>query len=367
MPDLVETAAQADAAWFTTLFAEHGHDVPVTAVEMAPIGTGQMAENTRATLRFAGSVPPEIPRSLVLKFASADPQSRAAGAAGSYAKEVAFYREVASTVQIATPTCWFAELADDRTTFTLVLEDMAPAIQGDQLAGCGVHMAQAAAANLAGLHGPRWGDPTLTTVSEMTPPGDAESSEFITALVQQFTPAFIERYDTHLTADHRNVLISFADAALPWLTRTAGRLDYSLVHADYRLDNLLFGPTAGQAPPAVTAVDWQTVNVGAPLQDLAYLLGTSLDPDVRQAAEVDLVAEYHQSLVGFGVSDMDGAQCWEQYCEGAFHSPLITVLGSMMVHQTDRGDAMFMAMLDRSVDQILHVDAMDHLVELRSR
>lgn len=361
MPDLVETAMDADAAWFTALFAEHGHDVEVVDVTHAPIGTGQMAENARATLQFASPPPADVPSSLVLKFASPDPQSRAAGAAGGYAREITFYRNVADTVKVATPKCWSATLGEDRTSFTLVMEDMAPAQQGDQIAGCSVEMVRAAAANLAGLHGPRWGDPTLTKVPELSAPGDPESSEFITALLQQFTPAFIERFDAHLTDDHRRVLTIFAERSLPWLTRTADRTDYSLTHADYRLDNLLFSPAAGDDPPTVTAVDWQTLGVGAPLQDLAYLLGTSLDPEARRANEVDLVADYHQTLTGFGVADFDGAQCWAQYVEGTFHSPLITILGSMMVHQTDRGDEMFMAMLDRSVDQILHLDALDLL------
>ena len=68
---------------------------------------------------------------------------------------------------------------------------------------------------------------------------------------------------------------------------------FSLMHGDYRLDNLMFHPDG-----TVAAVDWQTLGVGLAGRDLAYLIATSLEPDARREAEHAAIAAYHDRLVG---------------------------------------------------------------------
>jgi aminoglycoside phosphotransferase (APT) family kinase protein len=81
---------------------------------------------------------------------------------------------------------------------------------------------------------------------------------------------------------------------------------FSLVHGDYRLDNLMFG-----ADGAVTALDWQTLTIGPPLQDVAYFLGTSVEPAIRRLHEEQILRRYHSSLVDEGVRDFDWDRCWK--------------------------------------------------------
>jgi aminoglycoside phosphotransferase (APT) family kinase protein len=73
-----------------------------------------------------------------------------------------------------------------------------------------------------------------------------------------------------LDANDARTLKEVAEVLVDWqLSRPA---PFSLVHGDYRLDNLMF-PLAGQD---VVAVDWQTITVAHPTRDLSYFLGTSL-------------------------------------------------------------------------------------------
>lgn len=363
MLKLLETADEATPEWFTQMFQQSGLDVTVSAVESAPVGTGQMAENARFALTYAGSAPnpsahnpgaAQAPTSLVGKFPSQDPQSRAAGAQGAYAKEVRFYQELADTVAVATPKCWFAGLAEDEIGFTLMMEDLAPAVQGDQIEGCTLNQAADAVRNVAGLHGPRWSDETLFDLTGLARPRDPEGAAFLGELMGALTPGFISRYRSHLTDQHVEILDLFATNVQAWAMRET---DYfAPLHGDYRLDNLLFGP-AGHAPP-VSAVDWQTLNLGSAVNDVSYFLGNGLLPDQRRSEERALVAEYHQALQTHGV-DLTAEACFEEYRWGSFHGPLITVLGSMMVVQTDRGDHMFMAMIHRSLQQIIDLEAVD--------
>ena len=62
---------------------------------------------------------------------------------------------------ISRPHCYFAALESGTANVVLVMEDLAPAEQGDQISGCSVEQATMAIDEAAKLHGPRWGDPTL--------------------------------------------------------------------------------------------------------------------------------------------------------------------------------------------------------------
>ena len=72
----------------------------------------------------------------------------------------------------------------------------------------------------------------------------------------------------------------------------------TVVHADFRLDNMLFTP----GDPSPVVVDYQTIGWGSGAYDLAYFVGGSLEPEVR-AADVDvLVTGYHEALGDHGVT-----------------------------------------------------------------
>ena len=68
---------------------------------------------------------------------------------------------------------------------------------------------------------------------------------------------------------------------------------HTIVHGDFRLDNLLIRP---DVPEVVGVVDWQTCTRGPALRDVAYLLGAGLLPEVRREAEGELVRRYHAGL-----------------------------------------------------------------------
>ena len=57
----------------------------------------------------------------------------------------------------------------------------------------------------------------------------------------------------------------------------------TVVHNDFRLDNMLFSDAADRAP--LTVVDWQTVGLGRGPGDIAYFLGSSFpDAATRRGA-----------------------------------------------------------------------------------
>lgn len=330
---------EVDPAWLTAVLHEAGLEVAVGEAAAAPVGTGQMADSFRVTVHYDRGVGPAT---LVVKVPAQGELSRAAGAAGGYRNEVQYYRELHDTVAVCAPRCYHAAVTDDSSGFVLVLEDLAPAEQGDQIAGCTVQQAILAVENLAGLHGPRWGDRSLYDIDWLMR-AEPETVEFAALLLVDATAGFNERYAARLAPEDAEVFTAFAAEAEKWLTGRPER--FGLVHGDYRLDNLLFGTEAGGYP--VAAVDWQTVGIGLPGRDLAYFCGNGLSIENRRTHERMLVERYHAALVGHGVTDHDFETCWDDYRYGHFQGPWTTILGAMHVEQTDRGDDMFMAMASR--------------------
>lgn len=344
--------------WLTHVFRRAGllDRAVVESFSTQTVGTGQMGMSVRYTLQYDRPEATAL-RSVVCKFASADPTSRATGLAmRAYEAEVSFYRDVAHTVDIRTPACHFADIDLDTGEFVLVLEDLAPCVQGDQLAGCSVDQATLAMEELAKLHAPRWGDQRLADLpwlNRNTP----DSVEMGTQLLASLFPGFLDRYGSRLEHEHVGVAERFMVGLGPWLRDREP--PFVVQHGDYRLDNMLFGTADGGSPLAV--VDWQTVVWGPPLADASYFLGAGLVPDDRRQHERALLRLYYDALRARGVDGFSWERCWSDYRRFAFSGFLMAVAASMMVVQTERGDEMFLTMARRHAAQILDLDAEEFL------
>jgi hypothetical protein len=351
------TAESVTSDWLTEQLHRAGHQkVRVRAVTRQQIGTGQIGKCIRYELDLADA-DPGVPHSLIGKFPSDDPVSRATGVAlRNYYREVNFYRELAPRLAINTPRCYFAEIEHEGPTFALLLEDLRPAEQGDQLAGCSVAIARSAVLELVGLQAPSWKDAALKRFdwlfAEATPATD------LMALYAQCLPGFLGRYAARLEDDQVRILERVATSPRCPLYAPVAET-FCLEHVDYRLDNMLIDTRS--SPPRVTVVDWQSVKIGKPLNDVAYFLGAGLLPAVRRDAERDILREYHTALQEAGVGDLDWNRCWEEYRRGSFAGFGVTVIAAMIVQQTARGDEMFVTMAQRHSRHALDLNAEEFL------
>ena len=192
-PAIISDPAAITGAWLTEVLQHAGHDAEVTGFTARSIGTGQVGENVRFTLEGRG----DLPATLVGKFPSMDPVSRQTGIdTGNYRREVHFYRHIRPRVNIQTPRVLFAEVNDETHEFVLVMEDLAPGEQGDQLGGCDEHRAGLAMTQLAHLHGPVWNDTSLLDGDLIVNSRDGAGN--MKLLWDTLAPGFIQRYrDRH--------------------------------------------------------------------------------------------------------------------------------------------------------------------------
>lgn len=111
--------------WLTQAFRAHGLDVTVASFVAKQIGTGQVGENNRIVLTYEGEAK-GAPKTVVCKFSSRDPQSRATGMnSRNYIKEWRFYTHLAPYLRergVNVAQCWAAEFDPDRAETILVLE-----------------------------------------------------------------------------------------------------------------------------------------------------------------------------------------------------------------------------------------------------
>lgn len=328
-------------------------DTDVTSVDVTAIGTGQTGATYRVTATYAPSTQaPTPPRTFAVKLPAQDDAVRERVALG-YLSEVEFYSSVNNDVAIPVPACFHSEISSDGTDFVLVLADMAPAEQGDQIAGCTSAEAVLAVEALAGLHGPSWGERRFFDLASivMPKPGDEAAAKGMGEVTVMAANITLEKLGGSVSDEDRDTLLESMGLVTPWLLAVTDR--FSLMHGDYRLDNLLYDPERTR----VTVVDWQTIGIGLPARDLAYFTATSLLPEDRANTERGLVERYHAALLNHGVSDYDLETCWHDYRLGVLQAPLLTTLGFAFASSTERGDEMILTMLHRGCRAIRELDA----------
>ena len=341
--DHVADIEDIDAQWLGDAL-----DTEVRSVEIEQIGTGQTGAAYRLTLDAD-----RLPATVIAKVAAGDDDARRRVSPG-YRNEVGFYADLLASLDVRTPRCWHATISDDALRFTLILEDLAPRVPGVQADGCELGRAEAAILNLAGLHAPRWNDPTLHDLEFLEGP-TPEGAAFLGDVVKSAVEIFVERYGPDLADGDVDTLRASGEAMAAWVL--ARPEPFAVIHGDYRLDNLMFGDQDDD----VVAVDWQTLAVGPPTRDVAYFLGTSVTVDERRAEEERLVAAYHGELVRRGVEGYAADQCFDDYRVGHLQGPFITTLGAAYATavRTEAADRMFVAMARRSCAAIRDLGSID--------
>jgi len=161
------------AEWLSDVLAvaPGGPFGPVEQVERQRIGegVGVMSEIYRLAIRYAPDGQPG-PATLVAKVPAGAAEARGlANNYGFYEKEVAFYRDIAPTVSIATPRCFGGAFDPGSKLFVLLMEDMAAVTPGDQIVGLTEAQVRRAIDEVVPLHARWWRDARLPALEAVIP------------------------------------------------------------------------------------------------------------------------------------------------------------------------------------------------------
>ncbi len=348
----IVTPGEVTADWLTEALRAKDIHATVSDVAMETVGTGQLGETRRFHLHYAPGAPADAPASLVGKFPSDDANAANTGREmGFYRSEVMFYRELAHRSAIYTPAVYVAEL-DAENNFVLLLEDLAPARQGDHMQGCSVDQARLALKEAALLHAAFWNDTALEQQPWLYVPPGAQGF-YTTELLEQSWAHFERTYGSRMDPAVMQLCAEFVRHHAAWNAPRQAPKCFS--HNDFRVDNMLLGGDR------IAVVDWQTSAYLGTGMDVAYFLGSAFDRQTRCAVERELLAEYHADLLRQGVQDYDFDHLLADYRHYSFAVLVVAIAATVIVKQTERGDRLFMKMVTDGAYQALDNDALDCL------
>jgi aminoglycoside phosphotransferase (APT) family kinase protein len=167
-------------------------------------------------------------------------------------------------------------------------------------------------------------------------------------------PTFRDRYGDVLTTDMIRVCDKLTERYEAYMAPL--KRPRCVTHNDYRPDNMLFAPDGG-----VTVVDWQSAALGFNAVDPAYMIGGAFSPSARREAEAKLLDSYFRELAVQGVEGYTRADLEADYRHFSFAGINVAVGAAIMVKRTERGDRMFLTMLERHVAHVIDTGALSIL------
>lgn len=305
MPGMPQGPDEVTAQWLSTVTGW-----TVTDVQLTEIGAGIGVSSAVYRARLTGTGCPE---SVVVKLTAADPAAAfTCTVLSMYRREVAFFEQLADRAPMRVPQGYFGTVSEDGSQLAMVMEDLGGNRICDQIVGMAPHDAAVAVDALAAWHAQWWRD-----VNGLTDSGAA------VALADPIYPAMLPglfdegwaKLTASTTCQPPDVLLGIGprfSAALPTMLEALSQEPLTLVHGDFRADNILFTPD-----DELILLDFQLTGVGSAAYDLAYFVTQSIDQSVAGAHEAELFDRWKTGLVAGGVDEGDLGRMWEDYRMGA--------------------------------------------------
>ena len=274
---------------------------------------------------------------------------------GAPTRELRFYRELAPTLELRTPRLYYGSADPLDGAFVLLLEDLAPARAGDPVVGCSAGQIADALQQAAVLHARWWNGPDLASIGWLPTFEDLATRRH--AVSRRHWDTFIDRYRSHLPSR----FLALSDRLRRGLDVARHRLSAlppTLLHGDFRPDNLLFAST--DAGGAIAAVDWQVTMRGPGVCDVAYFLAACGPPELRRELEREALEAYAAALVSRGVPGYTNEQCAEDYRVAMIDIlARVSVLTVGLVPRSPHGRALFAALAERVAAAVIDLDCAD--------
>lgn len=313
MVSIPNDPSEITAAWLCEALNSGGRaagaDVRSLKVERFGEGLGVTTELYRLTPTYAPGGQGG-PATLIAKVPSSIPEMRAVSAAyGLYEREVVFYRDLASTISLRSPLCYFAGFDPASQRFIIVMEDLASARACDQVIGMSLDEARMAIEEVAALHVRWWDKPELKALEGVIQPLGVPPYQ-MDARHAAAWPVM----ESYLAGRVSKEMLRVGERLATALDRMGSGLaagSRTLCHGDYRADNLLFRTNGGASE--LVALDWQVAMQARGAFDIGYMMSASVTTELRRDHEMALLGQYHHRLVEGGVEGYAFDQCFHDY------------------------------------------------------
>eukprot|EP00929_Paragymnodinium_shiwhaense_P098097 TRINITY_DN59630_c0_g1_i1.p1 TRINITY_DN59630_c0_g1~~TRINITY_DN59630_c0_g1_i1.p1 ORF type:complete len:468 (-),score=81.71 TRINITY_DN59630_c0_g1_i1:270-1673(-) len=300
-------------------------------------------------------VAPEAPSSVFVKLFPTDLVIPAAACARMWQTEVSFVsrllKELPDSSDFKVPQFYFADTSpgeDDKPPRFVILMEPISAEPYDILTAMPVERALRTAKDLAIMHAPYWGW-TLTRYREEVDSSGLKKFEAYGHMEdpgkqQGFIGPFImgakmglEVFgaDGPLSAAQREAFSGYVEfwsyfgevwpslqKRWPAVFSRWAQMPVTLAHGDLHIENMFCLEDGTNV-----YIDFQGVNLGPGVRDLAWLLASSLKAEERREHEAKIVEAYNAALVARGVT-YDLKQCWDDFVFMKLHGLFAGCLGA---------------------------------------
>lgn len=368
--------------------------------EQGLLGTGTVTEFTHQTVGeeagFNGDVAilkltysddaHEAPASMVLKIPTASKNRIMGQTMGLYEKEIRFYRDLEPLLKVRVPKhyysavdavddpdmvlerleglnnlpvfvvrflttalTWFIKMTPRR--YALLIEDLSAYRLGDQMASYSDQDMQHILTAMAKLHAQFWDSAELKSMTWIHPL--TATSRIIQGMFLGSVKKFRNSAGEQLSDRHQALINWLCEHGVE-LTEILGQEVQTLLHGDFRLDNICFNDDAGE----VLLMDWQTMQRGAAGMDLAYFMSAALPADASESEINAMIDVYHQALTAEGI-DLPRERLQWQYEVGTLamlHRILPAMFQGNMELGEGRGREMIQAWIDKTFNKAIPIE-----------
>ena len=321
-------------------------------------GAGMMSELARLHLAYdMGDA--SLPATLIAKFPSRSANNRGVAMAYRlYERETRYFAELAASSTAYSPHTWVSTMQGDN--FLILMADMADYRIGDQVIGADLLESELMIDELARLHASFWNRVDgLAWVPHIANSYHADNMLALTRVAwPNMARIFADFLDPTLAARGDEFT-----AALPALQMAMDTPPITLLHGDFRMENVFFGTQPHHRPTAI--IDWQGPLRGRGMVDVGLMLGQSTQHAVRITHERELVRRYVDRLADHGVHDYALAVAWSHYRLAQLYNwAYVAVVSGTLDTANERSFAWMSQMVARHSAMTLELDVFGLLREL---
>ncbi|MBL7174713.1 MAG: phosphotransferase [Desulfobacteraceae bacterium] len=375
--------------WLTGALTESGvlKENAVKSVERNIIGEGQGYVGILARLSIEYEQPDQsLPQTMIAKIPTRETKSRMITEAfWNYERENRLYEEILPQLSMRTPHCFYSNFDRGKgekwmnkvygryrslpkslvglyfiyaglrnlrmkRRYILLLEDFGDLEQISHLEGCTIEDAKMVMKPLGIAHAELWESPLL---NKFWLKDHGDFSNMIAFLSNRWQPI--------IKKTHPGKISPKMQAFFDWLNKNNKKLDeytktrpHTLIHTDYRLDNIFFDREKGE----IAVIDWQATCPGLGLFDIAFFILNNCDTPLNQEQTEELVTIYHQGLVEGGLSNYSLDECMSDYPYGLLLAMRywLIIFGGIEVEKDPNAIKLLGVILDRIKPMLEAID-----------
>ncbi len=360
MDQLPDLPAGFTPKLLTDLLHEDGvlpADAAVVSLKREQVGdgTGMMAEISKLVLTYEGNAG-EAPATVIAKYSSQNETNREI--ANQYnlpERETRYIAELDRLTEARTPRAYCSLLQGNK--FLILMEDMTDYEVGSQVKGADLRQSELAIDELAKLHSAFW--EKVDDLDWVPHIANSYHADNMKNLADIGFDAVLEKFADFVPASFRDFKQDYL-SAIRNLQAYMDSAPVTLVHGDYRMENLLYGCKPGHDPVAI--IDWQGPLIARGMNDVALFLAQSTKTEVRREHERALLQRYLDGLAAGGVKGLSFDALWESYRHAVLYSWVyVSVVAGTLDSSNATAFAWMSQMVARQAAAMLDLDVLSLL------